>query len=107
MDIVCTQCGGKLKNIPAGVSKKTGKPYNAFIACENGCKQNSTPAYQNRNSGANNVSRNDLNTPLKIISDELGAINKRLDKLAKFLVDHLETPEERQGRLGNIKDVEF
>lgn len=33
----CPGCGGELKNIPAGVSKSTGKPYDAFIACSNKC----------------------------------------------------------------------
>lgn len=30
----CPDCGGLLKLIPAGTSKKTGKDYGAFIACE-------------------------------------------------------------------------
>lgn len=35
---VCQGCGKiKSKLVPAGVSKKTGKPYQAFYACEN-CK---------------------------------------------------------------------
>lgn len=33
----CTQCGSEMKQIPAGVSKKTGKPYDAFMACPNKC----------------------------------------------------------------------
>jgi hypothetical protein len=32
-----------MKEIPAGVSKKTGKPYSAFFACD-GCKQTHNPA---------------------------------------------------------------
>ncbi len=31
----CPKCSSELKEVPAGVSKKTGKPYNAFIACSN------------------------------------------------------------------------
>ena len=31
----CPQCGSELKRVPAGVSKRTGKPYNAFMACSN------------------------------------------------------------------------
>ena len=31
----CPQCNSPLKTVPAGVSKKTGKPYNAFTACSN------------------------------------------------------------------------
>ena len=35
----CQICGQTLKEIPAGVSKKTGRAYNAFVACPNKCKQ--------------------------------------------------------------------
>jgi ssDNA-binding Zn-finger/Zn-ribbon topoisomerase 1 len=35
----CPECGGEVKLIPAGVSKKTGKPYKAFYACKSpACK---------------------------------------------------------------------
>uniref|UniRef100_A0A6M3JF73 Uncharacterized protein n=1 Tax=viral metagenome TaxID=1070528 RepID=A0A6M3JF73_9ZZZZ len=33
----CPGCGAELKNIPAGVSKTTGRPYEAFVACSNKC----------------------------------------------------------------------
>ena len=33
----CPGCGADLKTVPAGVSKNTGKPYEAFIACSNKC----------------------------------------------------------------------
>jgi hypothetical protein len=31
----CPICGSEVKNIPAGTSKKTGKPYKAFSICSN------------------------------------------------------------------------
>ena len=31
----CPICGNEIKTIPAGVSKKTGKPYSAFSVCSN------------------------------------------------------------------------
>ena len=31
----CPKCNNLIKTIPAGISKKTGKPYNAFQACSN------------------------------------------------------------------------
>ena len=31
----CPLCGAEIKSIPAGVSKKSGKPYNAFKVCSN------------------------------------------------------------------------
>ena len=34
----CTICGSDMKFIPAGVSRKTNKPYKAFNACPKGCK---------------------------------------------------------------------
>lgn len=43
MNNTCTICGQNLSQIPAGVSKKTGKPYNAFMACPNKCQQNNYP----------------------------------------------------------------
>jgi hypothetical protein len=34
----CPQCQGELKLVPAGISKKSGKPYDAFLSCKNyGC----------------------------------------------------------------------
>ena len=35
----CAICGGNLKHVPAGVSKKTGNPYQAFDVCEKGCRK--------------------------------------------------------------------
>jgi hypothetical protein len=29
----CPKCGAPMKMVPAGISKKTGKPYNAFRSC--------------------------------------------------------------------------
>lgn len=36
---VCAVCGQPMIQIPAGVSKTTGRPYQAFMACPNRCKQ--------------------------------------------------------------------
>ena len=34
----CPKCGEDMKIVPAGISKKTGNPYNAFLSCKNyGC----------------------------------------------------------------------
>lgn len=35
---ICPRCGANMKRVPAGTSKKTGKPYNAFWSCGE-CKQ--------------------------------------------------------------------
>jgi hypothetical protein len=35
----CPECGGKMKLVPAGTSRRTGKPYSAFYGCaKQGCK---------------------------------------------------------------------
>ena len=34
----CPKCGAEMKHIPAGVSKRTNKPYDAFDTCE-ACNQ--------------------------------------------------------------------
>ena len=31
----CPRCGGEIKNIPAGVSKRTHQPYREFWVCDN------------------------------------------------------------------------
>lgn len=37
-ELQCPKCQGPMKIIPAGISKKTGKPYDAFASCKNyGC----------------------------------------------------------------------
>ena len=33
----CLTCGTEMNLVPEGVSKKTGKPYNAFYSCPNRC----------------------------------------------------------------------
>ena len=48
----CSKCGSPIKIIPAGISKKTGKPYNSFSKCEScGNTQNfggNAPSYQKK-----------------------------------------------------------
>ena len=31
----CSKCNSQIKTVPAGTSKRTGQPYNAFQACSN------------------------------------------------------------------------
>ncbi len=45
---LCISCSQFLNWVPAGVSKKTGKPYNGFWACPEKHPQKK-PAYQNPN----------------------------------------------------------
>lgn len=48
----CTSCGEEMRLVRAGVSKKTGKPYNAFYSCKCGNTQN----LPNQNSNGSNPS---------------------------------------------------
>ena len=42
--MLCSIHQVEFREIPAGVSKKTGKPYNAFMACpEKGCRETFNP----------------------------------------------------------------
>jgi len=38
--MLCNQCQSEMKFIKAGVSQRTGRPYNAFWSCPNRCNQN-------------------------------------------------------------------
>jgi hypothetical protein len=39
MSKLCLVCGKEMNYIPAGTSKRTGQPYEAFWACPDKCKQ--------------------------------------------------------------------
>ena len=41
----CSVCGAPVKVIPAGISKKSGKPYNAFYKCESCGKTGNVGGY--------------------------------------------------------------
>jgi hypothetical protein len=42
--LFCSVCNSQMQLIPAGVSKKTGKPYNSFLVCPNKCKPDYKPS---------------------------------------------------------------
>jgi len=44
----CAICGREMKLIPAGFSKSTGKPYNAFYVCEDKSHKQPKQSYQPR-----------------------------------------------------------
>jgi len=77
----CPECGGTLKTVPAGVSKKTGKPYNSFIACEDrGCNYTEQLQYEKR---AQKIDPNAL--ILEEIKMGFKTLNERLDNMGKFM----------------------
>ena len=67
----CESC----RLIKAGVSKKTGKPYDAFYACDNPDCPNYKPQ------GGNYAPKS---RPTSAITD-VSAINKRLDSMATWM----------------------
>jgi len=66
----CEEC----KLIPAGVSKRTGKPYKAFYTCKNPDCPNYKGEY----------------IPNKGRDTGVGALNTRLDNLAQYLAEEFE-----------------
>lgn len=76
-----------LKHIPAGVSKKTNRPYDAFNVCANGCKQDKIIAPQPQKAPAN------LSKPQEgtlILIDEIDKINAKIDQMFAYLRDRLQ-----------------
>ena len=82
----CPVCGSELKLIPAGVSKKSGKAYNSFVACPNKCKTswNSTPSAPQSPASPESKVNGEL-----LIIERIDAINARLDKLIEYVVKKL------------------
>lgn len=78
----CNVCGQPMRQIPAGVSKKTGMAYDAFMACPNRCRQvktspnapQSPTTHQNTGSG---------DVAFKIMSDEFIALKNKIEELIK------------------------
>lgn len=94
----CQICGSEMKLIPAGTSKKTGKPYQSFMACPNKCKSpiNNTrpekPQYSNEHVELMNF-----------IGEQFANINKRMDGQARYLKSWREGTTEDV----NVKDIQF
>lgn len=77
----CNVCGKQMRYIKAGVSKNTGKPYDAFYSCPDRCRQ---------------VKKQDGET-MKIIGDILADLQAQID-LIKVMVKDIHNqilPEEK------------
>ena len=84
----CPNCGAELKTVPAGTSKRTGKPYKAFMACSDRNCDYTAPLGSPE--GQTNIPViEEKNTGQQVIMDELNNINERLDKLIAFVVKNL------------------
>lgn len=77
MNNLCESCGSEKKLIPAGVSKKTGRPYKEFWTCPNRC-----------NSKLKSVIQGDSMLMEEMV-DFRREVNERLDKLISYVVDKL------------------
>lgn len=84
----CDTCGGLVKHIPAGTSKRTGKPYNDFWACQNdNCpsRQKSTQTPQTTTTTQPEASNGKQNAAVEMIY-ELQAIRKLLEDIKEQVV---------------------
>ena len=75
METNCSKCGGEMKHIPAGVSKKTGRPYGEFWIC-NSCNTSRRPEKGFKKAAE---------LPDQLLTDEiigrLDKANKKLDQI--------------------------
>ena len=87
MENKCPICNLELKTIPAGVSKKTGRPYKSFQSCPNRCPkaQYGTPnVFQNAPQGSTtNLNGNsDVYDLLTTLVAKVNAIHDKISKLS-------------------------
>ena len=104
MNNVCTECGMPMVLKPAGVSRTTGKPYNAFYACSSGQRHQQAkaivaPQPQNATAKPSDAQNREL-----VLLEAIDAINKRLDNMATFLVEKLGTDKKEEV---SVKDIPF
>jgi len=86
--VQCEQCGSEVKFIPAGISRKTGKPYSEFYSCSKRCGWTWREGKETKPM-ATTESPRDI-----ILMEELKAINARLDKLIAYIVKKLGKEDE-------------
>ena len=86
--IQCPDCQAEVKFIPAGISRKTGKPYSEFYSCAKRCGWTWREGKETR-PVATTESPRDI-----ILMEELKAINVRLEKIWALLVKKLGKEDE-------------
>ena len=77
----CKICGQDLVQIPAGISKKTGKPYDSFLSCPNRCKKSETFGVIPKQGDGNGILMDRLDAMGKYIQEE---VVEKLDRLLKL-----------------------
>lgn len=95
----CDACGSIVKHIPAGTSKKTGKPYNDFWVCSNDTcstntrRQQSTTQAPNRSSEASSFESDVLErlaTRLDSIDEKLSVDIAELKDMVRKVIEMIE-----------------
>jgi len=81
---ICSNCETPMRLIPSGISKKTGKSYDAFYSCPNNRECGSKPI----SIGGKKPQGEGL-----LMMDELRETNKRLDSMADYLIKRFEEIE--------------
>lgn len=82
--MLCPTCQDEMRQVPAGVSKKTGKPYRAFFACDKqpckDAKAQSRPQaqYQPQNAPQASFDANNAALSEKIATLEMSLANMRV-----------------------------
>ena len=90
----CPHCESEVKKIPAGISKKTRKPYNEFWACSNrDCDYTWNSPDKPKSQRKPEAPVSGETTRDQILMDEVKSINLRLDKIIAYLVEKLGKPE--------------
>lgn len=86
----CPKCGTPTKIVPAGISKKTGKPYSAFMSCTSmSCDWTGSVPTPEPSIDSDTGELRKEGDQGKEILDEIKRIHLRIDALAKFLESKL------------------
>lgn len=84
---VCERCDREMRLVPAGTSKKTGKPYSAFWSCDQrsgGCGNTARADEVDAESGGGPVTT--FSAPRAGANDaRLAAIEEKLDQLIELV----------------------
>lgn len=79
--MTCTQCGEEMRLIPAGISKKSGKPYNAFFSCKN---NHTKPAETSPEAPKSSTSSVPIEYDTKTLQDRVTALEERIEAMSKW-----------------------
>ena len=87
----CSKCGGNIKHIEAGISKKTGKHYNAFDVCES-CgtfQRDNIPVVKETKIVAENDQGEKIIEALRIVNENITNVADGVSKIIKKLNEEI------------------